>query len=96
MGLAHNQMTIVFDTTDETYVDELNRHNQDFGWQVAVFALDLTWKMTDGSTAETHDHKMKVLKSNGITDHQINKIYQDVQELTQFAEDRKDFLSENE
>jgi len=95
MGLKHDQMMIVYDNTDDDYIDALEKHNQDFLWQIAVFALDITWKKKDGSIAETFEDKKDILKSNNITGHHINKIYKDVTMLTQFEEDRQDFLSEN-
>lgn len=95
MGLKHDQMIIVYDNTDEEYIEALEKHNQHFLWQIAVFALDIVWKKKDGSIVETFDEKKEILKSNNITGHHINKIYKDVALLTQFEEDRQDFLSEN-
>jgi len=93
LGLPHDQMTIVFDTTDEGYVDALNAHNKEFNWKVAIFALDIKWTMEGGREAQTYEEKKKVLSNNGITINHINRIYQDVEALTQFTEDREDFLS---
>lgn len=93
LGLPHDQFVMMFDLTDESYIDEQEKHIEDFNWRVAVFALDLTWKKKDGSFAESYEDKKKILQSNGITGHQINRIFSDVQALTQFAEDREDFLS---
>jgi len=95
MGLKHSQMMVVFDNTDNDYIDALEKHNQEFLWQIAVFALDINWKKKDGLLAESFEDKRDILKSNNITGHQINKIYKDVSLLTQFEEDRQDFLSEN-
>lgn len=95
LGLPHDKICLVFDTTDEKYIDALNKHNQDYTWQVAIFALDLPWKLASGAEAETFEEKKRILQSNGITWHHINRIFKDVQELTQFAEDREDFLSES-
>jgi|GEM_PF-1664788 len=95
MGLKHDQMMVVFDNTDNDYIDALEKHNQEFSWQIAVFALDINWKKKDGLLAESFEDKRDILKSNNITGHQINKIYKDVSLLTQFEEDRQDFLSEN-
>lgn len=95
IGLKHDQMMIVYDITDDDYIEALEKHNQDFLWQIAIFALDIIWKKKDGSTAEIFEEKKEVLKSNNITGHHINKIYKDVALLTQFEEDRQDFLSEN-
>jgi len=94
LGLPHNSMTIVFDTTDEAYIDALEKHNQEFIWQVAIFALDIEWKKRDGSIAETYEDKKKVLQSNNITGHHIDKIYKDVRWLTDFKEGEDDFLSD--
>lgn len=93
MGLKHDQMMTVFDTTDDAYIDALEKHTQYFMWQVAVFALDIKWKKDDKSAAATFEEKREILKTNNISGHQIDKIYTDVQLLTQFAEDRQDFLS---
>ena len=95
LGLPHDTIVQVFDTTDEQYTDALEKHNEDFAWRVAVFALDLSWKKADGTEATTFEDKKKILQSNGITGHQRDKIYRDVGDLTKYAEDREDFLSES-
>lgn len=92
MGLKHNEMTYIFDSTDEDYVDSLEKHTQEFVWRIAVFALDIKWTKADGTQAETYEEKKAILKSNGITGHHADKIYKDVNALTQFSEDRQDFL----
>ena len=93
LGIPHDQIAIVFDTTDEAYVDALNAFNQEFYWRVALFALDVSWTKSDGTAANTYEEKKKVLQSNGVTFYQIRRICNDVDSLTQFAEDRQDFLS---
>lgn len=84
---------LVFDNTDEAYLEELETHNQKFTWQVAVSGLAVDWKRSDGSLVEEMEEKIAILKANGITGHQIQKIFADVQALTLLDEDRKDFLS---
>ncbi len=93
MGLKHDQMMTVFDPTDEEYIDALEKHTQYLLWQVAVFALDIKWTKADGTEAKDFEEKKEVLKTNNISGHQVDKIYTDVQLLTQFQEDRQDFLS---
>ena len=93
MGLKHDQMMTVFDTTDDDYIDALEKHTQYLLWQVAVFALDIKWTKADGTEAKDFEEKKEVLKTNNISGHQVDKIYTDVQLLTQFQEDRQDFLS---
>jgi len=95
LGLSHDQVMIVFDTTDEKYIDDLTAHQVDFAWKIAIFALDISWKKKDGSEAKAYEDKKKILQSNGITNAQINRIYKDVNDLTQFEADRQDFLSGN-
>ncbi len=95
MGLKHDQMMTVFDDTDDDYIDALEKHTQDFLWQIAVFALDIKWTKSDSTEAKTFEEKREILKSNNITGHHIDKIYNDVILLTQFEEDRQDFLSRN-
>lgn len=96
LGINHHVKICVFDRTDDAYIDELNTHVDEFNWRVVIFALDLSWKKSDGTTeATTFDEKKKVLQSNGITGHHIDKIFKDVQALTDYAEDRQDFLSES-
>jgi len=95
MGLKHNELTYVLDTTDEDYIDALDKHTQEFIWRVAVFALDIKWTKSDGAEAQTFEEKKEVLKSNNISGHHIDKIFADVNALTQFTEDRQDFLSGN-
>ncbi len=93
MGLKHDQMMHVFDPTDEDYIDALEKHTQYLLWQVVVFALDISWKKADGTEAKDFEEKKEILKTNNISGHQVDKIYTDVQLLTQFEEDRQDFLS---
>jgi hypothetical protein len=84
-----------FNTLEEAYLDALEAHEQEFTWKVAVFALGLDWKRKDGSMVESYGEKVTILKANGITGHQIGQIFQDVQGLTRFNEERQDFLSGN-
>jgi len=95
LGLKHHQKAIVFDLTDEAYIDAMDKHNQDFQWRVAVFALDLSWKKKDGTIAETYEEKKKMLQDAGLTGFQLIDILKAVNELTQFAEEQEDFLSDN-
>ena len=95
LGLPHDQITLVFDTTDEKYINAQEKHLQDFTWRVAAFAIDASLKMADGNVAESVDDKIKVLKSNRITGHHIDQIVEDVRALTKWSEDREDFLSES-
>ena len=95
LGLPHDKIVMVFDTTDEKYIDATEKYMQDFQWRLVVFAIDTRLTMSDGKVAEEHEEKMRVLKSNGLTGHHIDKIVKDVRELTKWAEDREDFLSES-
>lgn len=92
MGLAHDQMMIVFDTTDEKFVDAMEAHNQDFSWRICVFALDMVFKDLQGNPVESYEDKKRILQNNGITDHQSMQIFNDVQALTQMDEVNADFL----
>lgn len=92
-GLKRSEMHTVYDTTDKTYIEALEKHNQDFLWRIVIFALDIKWTKADGGEGKSFDEKKAILRSNGITGHHIDKIYNDVILLTQFAEDRQDFLS---
>lgn len=92
LGLTEDMVVQVFDNTDEDYVNALNEHNRDFTWRVIAFAIDIDWEMSDGSTAETFEQKKKILQDNGITWNQVQKIAKDVRSLTEFEEDRIDFL----
>lgn len=95
LGLSHDRKVQVFDTTDERYIDSLEKHNQDFTWAVAIYALDLPWKISSGADAQTIEDKKRILKTNGITWSHINKIFADVQALTRMEEERADFLPES-
>ena len=92
LGLPYDRMVQTYDLTDERYVDDLEKFNQDMNWRIAIFALDVILKKTDGSLAETYEEKKRVLQSSNITGHHILKILKDVHELTSWAEDRQDFL----
>lgn len=96
LGLARDRVEQVFDTTDEDYISALDKHNQEFNWRVVIFALNVpSWKMKDGSPAETFEDKKKILKTNNITWDHILKVFKDVKALTAMEEDREDFLPEN-
>jgi len=95
LGLTHDKLMQVFDTTDEAYVDALNRHNQDFNWRVAIFALDLAWKKSDGTEAKTFVEKKTILQSTGITWGHIEQVFKDVKNLTTVQEAKIDFLPES-
>lgn len=92
LGLAADTLCMVFDLTDEAYVQALEAHNRDFIWQVVIFALDLAFKKTGGGEACTYEEKKAVLQSSGITQNHINRIYRDVEALTAYHEERSDFL----
>lgn len=94
LGLPRDSICFVFDLTDEDYVDALEKHNDNFAWRMAIFALDLTWKTSDGKTVEDFATKKKILQSNGITGNHLAKIYRDVEDLTKYSEEREDFLSQ--
>jgi len=96
LGIPNSGVFRVFDFTDEKYVDEMDAHNREFVWKIAVFALDMPLKKKDGTMAESYDDRKRVLQSNGITGHQLDVIFNDVQSLTKWAEDRQDFLSASE
>ena len=95
LGLTHDRKIQVFDPTDEKYIDALERHNQEFNWRVAIFALDMAFKTASGAEVTEPEEKKRILKSNGITWSQINQIFEDVQALTRMEEERADFLPEN-
>lgn len=95
LGLTHDRKIQVFDTTDERYVDALEKHNQEFTWSVAIFALDMPFRKTDGAEAQSPEDKKRILKSNGITWSHINQIFADVQALTRMEDETSDFLQEN-
>jgi len=94
MGLKHHQKSIVFDLTDESYIDAMEEHNNDFTWRVAVFALDLSWKKKDGKKADSYEEKKAILQSAGLTMYQMADIMKAVNKLTMFAGEQEDFLSE--
>lgn len=93
-GYEQDTELITFDTTDQTYVDALDRHTKDFIWRVAVFAIDVEWKLK-GGTADSYEKKKQILQSSGISGPQLDKIYKDIIGLAQFREDREAFLSED-
>ena len=41
LGLDEDRLMQVFNNTDETYIDALSKHNQEFIWRIIVFALAL-------------------------------------------------------
>ena len=51
----------IFDHTDEKYIDDQEKHLQDFQWRLVAFAVDAKLTMANGETAKTIDEKLKVL-----------------------------------
>jgi len=92
MGLSHDRLMQVFDTTDEAYIAALEKHTSDFVWQICVFALDVKWTKAGGSEAGTFEERKEILQTNGITGSHIDQIYKDVQNLTRIGEEEADFL----
>jgi len=95
LGLTHDKLVHVFDATDEKYIDALTKHNQDFSWQIVVFALDIEWKKKDGTICQSYEEKKAVLKSNGITGNHVDQIFMDVRALTELRRSQEDFLAES-
>jgi hypothetical protein len=93
LGMTESGYVMMFDQTDERYQDQMEKWDKDFFYQVAVFALDISWK-TSGGEATTYEEKRRILESNGITRQHLLQIFQDVTLLTRFQEGRFDFLSE--
>ena len=77
------------DLSDAGYIKEYDKYWQDLVWKVVAYAIDLEqWR--DASIEE----KIQRLKDNGLTGHQLDQIYDDLQELTKFTEGELDFLSD--
>jgi hypothetical protein len=95
LGLKKDALRAVFDAADEKYVDALDRHNREFTWKVAVFGIDVEWKRRDGALVTDLEEKKAILQANGISSHQINRIFKDLRNLTRLREDQEDFLPES-
>jgi hypothetical protein len=95
LGSNQDVKAIEFDFTDPEYIEANDKHTAEWPWRVCIFAIDLPWKKSDGTVAETYEEKKRILQSNGITGHHIDKLLTDVTNLTKIAEDQEDFLSES-
>jgi len=73
------------DFNDERYVDEYNKFSQHLIWQVVAFALD-------GFDNLDLEARIDLLKNNGLSAHQLDQLFDDIQSLTKFAEGERDFL----
>lgn len=95
LGLDEDRLMQVFDNTDDDYIDALEKHNQDFIWQIVVFALYISWKDKAGREVATFEEKKAILKSTGITSSHTDRIFKDVMALSRMTEVAEDFLSGN-
>jgi len=94
-GLKHDQMMITYDAADEKYIEALGEHNIEYFWRVVIFAIDMPFRDKNGDLVTDYEGKKKILQSNGVAGHHINKMFQDIKNLTNLTEEEADFLSGN-
>ncbi|MBW1713250.1 MAG: hypothetical protein JRJ59_08915 [Deltaproteobacteria bacterium] len=93
LGLDRDRSVLVFDTTDPDYLARLAGHHQEVLWRVLLAGLDLPILDEEGQPVADLSRQREILKANGLTEHQAEKIFKDIQALTRLEEEIEDFTS---
>ena len=93
IGRKPGELYRIFDTTDEKYIDDLEKHMTDSTFKIAAFAIDVPMKTASGELVDSLEEKETILRGLNLTAFQIENLAQDVRDLTRFAGERADFLS---
>ncbi len=91
LGLDRDRPVMLFDTTDPDYVDRLGAHHREVLWRVLTTAIDLPFLDREGNELADPEERRKLLRSSGLTEHQAEKIFRDIQGLTRLDEEIEDF-----
>ena len=75
----------IWNPENQKVVEEYNDFSSHLIWQVVAFGLD-------GFDDLDLEARIKMLKDNGLTGHQLDQVFDDIQALTKFAEGERDFL----
>jgi len=95
-GINHNQWVEVLDLADEEFVALNDIWQQDSQWKTVIAALDMEFVKQDGTKIVDFETKKKIMQGQGITIHQLGRIFKDVVKLTSNLEEEADFLSGKE
>ncbi len=93
LGLDRDRPVLAFDTTDSDYLERLAAHHQEVLWRVLVAGMDLPFLDGDGRELAGLDDRRRVLRDSGLTQHQAERIFRDIQNLTRLEEEEEDFTS---
>ena len=91
LGLDRDRPVLAFDTTDREYLERLAAHHQEVLWRVLVTGIDLPFVDENGREQGGFDQRKSILRNSGLTQHQAEKIFRDIQNLTRLEEEREDF-----
>jgi hypothetical protein len=92
LGLDRDRPVMMFDTTDQAYLDRLAEHHRRVLWGVIRAGLDVAVLDRDGRPVEETDRVKEIILENGLTEHQAEKIFKDIQEFTKLEEKIEDFF----
>ena len=91
LGMDRDRPVMVFDTTDSAYLERLTAHHQEVLWRVLLTGMDLPLLDKDGRELAGHEDRRDLLQASGLTEHQAEKIFRDIQRLTKLDEEIEDF-----
>ena len=91
LGMDRDRPVMAFDTTDPAYLERLSAHHQEVLWRVLSRGIDLPFSGDDGAEIESFEERRSLLMRNGLTEHQAEKIFRDIQGLTRLDEEIEDF-----
>ena len=92
-GVREGDIVKVYDVTDEDYLKEFAKYNDDFHWRIAISALDTVWEDETGKEITDFETKKEILINSGLTGIHLDSIISAVNNLTVKVEQEADFLS---
>jgi len=93
MKLREKKWVKIFDATDETYLAELEKWQQDLGMKIVLSGVDVIFKDKDGNIIEDDDRKIEIFRGMGLTGEHFTQISNDITSLTRWQEaENFDFL----
>ena len=92
LGLDRDRPVMLFDTTDPDYIDRLGAHHREVLWRVLTRAVDLPFVDREGRELNDPRERRELLRASGLTEHQAEKIFRDIQRLSKLDEEIEDFI----
>jgi len=93
LGLSRDGPVLLFDTADPDYLTRLAAHHREVLWQVLLAGIDLPLLDAAGQAVSDPAEQRRILEEAGLSEHQAEKIFKDIQVLTRLEEEAEDFFS---